>query len=752
MSIAGVESRDRESGVWLARRVLPVYAATIFTSALLLFSVEPMFTKMALPALGGSPSVWSIAMVFFQTLMFAGYCYAHVLTRWLAPRHGALAHGAMLALALLSLPVALRAGGSPPDEGNPAFWLIGVFAMSVGLPFFVLSAQGPLLQAWFALSGHRHARDPYFLYGASNIGSFVALLAYPLAMEPLVGLAAQSRAWTAGFVLLAAMMTACGLCVFGGREVVAPPRGETGRTAVSAKALLGWIALAFVPSALLVSVTAHVSTDIAAAPLLWVAPLGLYLLTFVLAFRPRAEGSESRFGAAQAWIGAAVLMAGCIGMFSAVLLSLVIHLALFFVNAMVCHGALYRARPAARDLTVFYAAMSLGGALGGLFAGLAAPLMFSSVVEYPLLISAALFCRPGAVGDLRALTRADCRKLAATAIALPLLAFALTALARLEPGHFIVAAGIGAAILLEWRGAGRVAVLGVSASLCIFIIQGFASNRETFRSFFGVHRIEETRNGQFRTLGHGTTLHGAIRIREKDGSPVAGRPEPTTYYTMDGPLGEAIAAARGASGHLGHAAFIGLGAGALACHVRPDEQATFYEIDPLVIRIARDSGRFRYIGECAPQLKFVPGDARLTLARQPESSDIVVVDAFSSDAIPLHLLTREAFELYLSKLTPDGLIAVHISNNTMEFQGVIARVAADLGLTVLVRRDTVIDPEKEDFRSPSVVAILARDPARLGALAGEKGRWKRVAPDMASWSWTDDYSTILKAISAKPGL
>jgi hypothetical protein len=256
--------------------------------------------------------------------------------------------------------------------------------------------------------------------------------------------------------------------------------------------------------------------------------------------------------------------------------------------------------------------------------------------------------------------------------------------------------------------------------------------------------------GQFLTLGHGTTLHGAIRVREADGAPVRGRPQPSTYYDEKGPLGEAVAAARAANGGiLRNASFIGLGAGALACHLRPGEAGTFYEIDPLVIQIARDSGHFRYIRDCAPWMRFVAGDARLTLARQEAASDIVIVDAFSSDSIPVHLLTREAFELYLRKTSRHGLIAVHISNNTMEFGGIVARIAADLGLATFVRRNTVIDADNANLMTASVVALLARDPADLGALADEGGKWKRLEPDMASRPWTDDYSTILTAIAAK---
>ena len=752
MALSSVVAPLRKPTHLLARWALPIYALTIFLSALLLFAVEPMFTKMTLPALGGSPSVWSIAMVFFQGLMFAGYCYAHVLTKWMDPRKGVFVHAVVLLLACFSLPVALRAGVAPPTEHDPALWLIGVFTFSVGLPFFALSAQGPLLQYWFTHSGHEQADDPYFLYGASNFGSFAALLAYPLLIEPLIGLKAQSQMWTIGFVLLAGFIALSAASAFGGRSGVhALPEDIEVKTVepVALPKALAWIGLAFVPSALLVSVTAHISTDIASAPLLWVIPLAIYLLTFVLTFRTPATVSDKVLAMAQPWMTAAVLMATCIGMYASMALSLGSHLLLFTVNALVCHTTLYRLRPDAQNLTLFYAAMSLGGALGGLFAGLAAPMLFSSVVEYPILLAAALFCLPGAFSQLRALSSTDWLKLVAMAALLPLASVASLPFVGPDYAFKGVAAGIGLAILLNWRHAGRTAVFGVAAVVSIFLLQTLSPSRETFRSFFGVHRVEEAREGQFRTLSHGTTIHGAIRIRNADGTPVTGRPLPATYYAPTGPLGEAVSAARAINGKLNHAAFIGLGVGALACHVQQNENATYYEIDPQVLKLAQDPKRFRFLSECTPQAKFVLGDARLTLAEQKEPSDIIVVDAFSSDAIPTHLLTREAFALYLNKLAPQGLIAVHISNNSMEFQGIVGRIATELGLVAYVRSDLAVGSDHPDFRAASKAVVLARDSAHVRALLGGSNAWHKIEPETKSWVWTDDYSTILSAIWTK---
>lgn len=743
----------------VSRALLPFFVVTIFTSALLLFVLEPMFAKMALPVLGGSPSVWSVAVVFFQALMFAGYCYAHALTRWMDPRWGALAHVALLGAAFLFLPVTLRATGAPPTEHDPTSWLIILFTISIGLPFFALSAHGPLLQAWFARSGHSHARDPYFLYGASNIGSFVALVAYPFVIEPLFGLRAQSQGWTVGFTLLAVMMIVCAFSAFQRYDGVTIADGIGSQAeaspAIAPTTMMTWVMLAFVPSALLVSVTAHISHDVAAAPLLWVMPLGLYLLTFVMTFRSRSREAQAAFentlSVMQPWLSAIVLMVLCVGTLAWITLSFVTHLALFVVNALVCHAALYRLRPPSRHLTLFYAAMSLGGALGGAFASLAAPLLFSSVIEYPLLLALALFCRPGAVAEIRVFAASAWAKIVAATVVLVFAAIALALFVPAELGYKLLAGMIGAVLLLNWRSAGRTAIFGVAATIAILLLHTFTPGRESFRSFFGVHRVEEVRDGKFRTLSHGKIMHGAIRIRNDDGSTVTGKPLPTTYYAFDGPLGEAIAAARQASGNgkLNQASFIGLGTGALACHVRESEAVTFFEIDPLVVWLARDSGRFRFLSDCAPHAHYALGDARLTLAQQQNRSDIIVVDAFSSDAIPTHLLTREAIELYLRELAPQGMIAVHISNNSMDFTDIIGRVATDLGLHAYVRRDLAVIDNHPEFRSASVVAAIVRDPADARGLLGGSSGWSKIETTSQTPLWTDDYSTVLTAILAK---
>lgn len=736
----------------LAQAALPIFASALFLSAFLLFAVQPMFTKMVLPILGGSPSVWSVAMVFFQAMLLAGYCYAHLLIRALPIRHAAFVHLGVMAIAFLALPIALSSGAYSPPASGEATWLIGVFLASVGLPFFAVAGNGPLLQAWFARSGHPHARDPYFLYGASNVGSFAALIAYPLMIEPLLTLGAQTRGWTLGFGLLAVAIGVAALSAMrGGSETMQAEEVEAGEAPTLRERAI-WIALSAVPSGLLVSVTAHISTDVAAAPLLWVVPLAMFLATFVLVFREKPVMSETLLARLQIWLAAAVMMILALGN-TQMSLGLPAHLALFFVNAMVCHTALYQRRPAAGRLTDFYLMMSLGGVIGGVFCGLIAPKVFSSVAEYPLLIAAALFCAPATMQALGA-DRETMKKEAGTVAVAGLAALALIYVVAVrsgsgDVGRMLSGAGVGAAMLFTWRTPARAAMIGVVAAVTATIFQGLVNPRETYRSFFGVHKVREIGAGQFRIIEHGTTLHGAMRIRNADGAAYTGAPEPTTYYTTAGALAEAIRSVREVKGgRIGSTSLVGLGAGALACQFEKGEKFRFYEIDPEVIRLASDPRYFRFLSECGGRDDVVLGDARLTLARQAQKTELLVVDAFSSDAIPLHLLTREALAAYLRHVTPDGAIVMHISNKYFDLRRILARTAADVGLSVWTRLDISEEPMEQRMRTSSMVVALARNASELGPLASN-GRWEKLEPAADVTPWTDDYSNILAAVRDK---
>lgn len=726
-----------------ARAIVPLYTVTLFVAAFLLFGLQPMFTKRVLPVLGGTPAVWSVAMVVFQALLLAGYAYAHALTRWLPLRAAMATHALVLLVGFVSLPIAVASGFEAPPADAEAVWLVGLFLASIGLPFFALSASAPLLQAWFARSGAEGARDPYFLYRASNIGSFSALLAYPLLIEPLLGLDAQAQGWSLGYGLLACAVLVCAVAVRDGRAALPASPVDAGSVPGAARRL-AWIGLSAVPSGLLVAATAHISTDVAAIPLMWVVPLALYLLSFVFAFRPGGAWPGRRLALLQLLGTAAALMALLFAP-APIWFDLPVTLGLLMVTLLIAHRTLFGLRPAAARLTDFYLCTSFGGMLGGLFAALVAPRIFAGIYEYPILLVAALACRPGLLaGGLRALA-VEARRALAIGAATGLGAWLVWAT---QPGSLWTGAltlPLCVALLLSSRAPIRALALGTMLGLaCLLLPVLVQRDGESHRSFFGVHRVQSTADGRFRLLYHGTTLHGAMRIRDDAGAPVAGPPEPTTYYAEGGPMADILDVARRAHGPSPTVSVVGLGAGSLACHARAGESWTFFEIDPSVIRIASDPAKFRFLSECAPGATIVQGDARLTLAARRRAARILIVDAFSSDAIPMHLLTREALDIDLAHLDETGVLALHISNRHFELRHVLARLAAERGLALLHREEPEREPFAKRFRTRSDVVVLTRDPAiaREAAALG----WTRIAPDMSRVPWSDDYANAIEAM------
>ena len=733
------------------RLILIVYTVSIFVSALLLFSVQPLFTKMILPRLGGSPAVWSIAMVFFQSLLLGGYAYAHYLMTIRNRMIPVIVHLTLLIIALLTLPLAIGESWSSPPESGYALWLSGLFAVTIGLPFFALAANNPLLQAWFVRAGHPAARDPYFLYASSNIGSFLALLSYPALLEPMLSLRMQNLLWTCGYGLLIVLIAGCGILL-----LRAPPcqtlestTGAAAAPAINWASRGRWVFLAAVPSGLLIAVTAHISTDVAAAPLLWVLPLSVYLLTWVLVFqaRPLLPHRSMLLLQPLAIVSVIMLLAG--GTERNLFVLLGGHLFCFFVIAMACHGELARTRPPAQHLTGFYVALSLGGMVGGLFAGLIAPFSFSWIAEYPILVALAALCRPGNQAPAPRWGRWYWGALTLLAVMLIAPSY-LSAEAAQYLDHFrmpiIIAVAIAAmiaAIILKvgrWKFA---ATIGL-ALLLIRILPGDRGHVETVRSFFGVHKIVATTDGRYHLLMHGTTVHGAEKVLNDDGTPVTGRPEAISYYYKESGMSRAIAAVRARKGGPLRAAVIGLGSAALTCASQPGENWKFFEIDQAIVDIARDPKRFSFIQKCHPDLQPVMGDARLTFAKEPDGVyDLIVVDAYSSDAIPVHLATREAMTIYKSKLAPHGTIVVHVSNRHLELASVIVGIANANNLKSWVyfnnpRRDT-------EYILANNVVISARDESDVGDIA-HSDAWKAASPDKLQRVWTDDYSNILGAV------
>jgi len=733
-------------------RILIVYTAAIFVSALLLFSVQPLFTKMVLPRLGGSPAVWSVAMVFFQSLLLFGYAYAHYLMTIRNRVIPVVVHLALLAVAALTLPLSIAANwGDPPATGTP-FWLLGLFAVSIGLPFFALAANNPMLQAWFVRTGHPDGPDPYFLYASSNIGSFLALLSYPLLFEPVFSLRTQNLMWTGGYVLLIALIGGCGWLLLKSPPHAAPSTSDTAATAPPWLLRLRWIFLAAVPSGLLVAVTAHISTDVAAAPLLWVLPLSLYLLTWVLVFQGRPLIPHKYVLLVQPLAVAGVIYLLAYGGERNLLITLGGHQLCFFLIAMACHGELARTRPAAQHLTGFYVALSFGGMVGGLFSGLIAPYAFSWIAEYPILVVLAALCRPKEENMPPKLT-----KIAKWTWVLVLLGVALaivpqfmgaSALAFMRDQMVSFAAGIAAltVVLVVLLRADRysVAALVAVALLLIRLYPNEDGKVETVRSFFGVHKVVTNADGSYRVLMHGTTIHGAQKLLNKDGTPAQGRPEMITYYADVGGIGGAIAGIRERKGAGLRAAVIGLGAGTLTCQNQPGESWKFFEIDQSMIDTASDPKYFTFIRDCYPDVKPVLGDARLTFAKESDGAyDLIVVDAYSSDAIPIHLATREAMEIYKKKLAPQGVVLMHVSNRHLELASVVVGIAHANGLKSWVFSEDA-GGDAEYIFSTSVV-ISAGDDADIGRLASdEKWTLTEVRPEQRVW--TDDYSNVLGAV------
>ncbi len=734
------------------RLVLSVYTAAIFVSALLLFSVQPLFTKMVLPRLGGSPAVWSVAMVFFQSLLLAGYAYAHFLMQIRNRAVPVAVHLVLLLTALVSLPLSIAtAWGEPPISGY-AFWLLGLFAVSIGLPFFALAANNPLLQAWFVRTGHPAGPDPYFLYASSNIGSFLALLSYPVLLEPVFTLRKQNLLWTGGYALLFLLIACCGVLLLRS-PVVAAPDARTAETDAPAPTWMQrarWIFLAAVPSGLLIAVTAHISTDVAAAPLLWVLPLSLYLLTWVLVFQSRPLLPHRWMLLAQplAIAGTVVLLA--VGGEHNLLLTLGGHLLCFFVVAMACHGELARTRPAAKYLTGFYVALSFGGMLGGLFAGLIAPFTFSWIAEYPILLALAALCRPGAPKERLPLwSRWYWPFLAVLAVGLVALSYSSGKTGSWLIIHRIwVAGAVGtlSALLALALNADRWKIFAtvVVALVLIRVYPADEGRVETVRSFFGVHKMLVTPHGQYHVLMHGTTIHGAQKFQNSDGTPVVGRPEPITYYEKNGGIGQAISAMRERKAGPLNVAVIGLGAGTLTCASEPGESWKFFEIDQTMVDTARNPKYFSYIQHCDPDLKPVIGDARLTFAREPDGVyDLIIVDAYSSDAIPIHLATEEAMKIYKDRLAPQGAVVMHVSNRHLELESVVVGIADANDLKSWVFNEDFGRDDEYIFATD--VVISARAAADIGRLASS-GQWMATEADETRRVWTDDYSNVLGAV------
>lgn len=727
-----------------ARMLVPLYAAALFLGSLLLFSIQPMVTRMVLPSLGGSPAVWNTAQVFFQAALLAGYVYAHLVTRLLQKRARLALHFALLIGAALLLPVGISPGWVPPSEASPIPSLLAVLALSIGLPFFAVATTAPLLQNWFSHTLHASASDPYFLYSASNLGGLVALLGYPFFFEPAFGLARQGVIWAAGFVVLALLIAAAGVFLPKTRppaalSAVPIPAAGQGAPPVSWPLRVRWLLLAFAPSSLMLGVTLYITTDIAASPFLWVVPLALYLLTFVISFARKPALRHSWMLALQPVVVGLLLVFFDTGRLA---LGFGLHLGAFFVTAMVCHGELARTRPHAGRLTEFYIWMSLGGVLGGSFSGIVAPLVFESVIEYPLALVLACALRPGVFAGTRGEIGRD--------LAYPLLlGLGYLAVVQRLPGAgetlaqavTASAALIVCVLLYVFRRRATRFALAVALLLGVShadVGPGVVIAQE--RSFFGVHRVILDSSGLVHVLTNGKTVHGAQFM-----DPVR-YPEPLTYFTRAGPAGQ-VFAELGKTRPQARIGAVGLGSGAITCFLAPGQTLTYYEIDPDVAALASNPKYFLYLSACGRKVDIVYGDGRRNLEMSDDAAfDLLVLDAFSSDAIPAHLLTREAVSLYVRKLRPGGVLLMHISNRRLDLVPVVGAVTAAAGLSARVQSHEPADPRlRQSYHWPSTWAIAAREDGDLAPFdAG--GKWQRLIANASVRPWTDDYSNVAGAI------
>ena len=735
-----------------------LFALTVFSSAALVFMVQPMVAKLVLPLLGGSPSVWNTSQAFFQLALLAGYFYAHLLQRIPSVRGQAMAHIAALIVAAIALPLRVNGLAGPPSSEHPNLWLLAVLGLSIGAPFAVLSATAPLVQAWHARTvGASQGKEPYALYAASNLGSLLALLAYPIGVEPAFTLVGQRMGWSVGYAAFILIIGA--LAVFVSREHAQSVSHERPTTpAPSWRSRLTWIALAAIPSSLMLGVTTYITTDVASAPFLWVLPLALYLTTFIIAFQDRPAIPPAVTLTLQA-----AAIAACVAFLpfrsSVYGLQLFLHLAAFFLTALMCHQRLVALRPDPAHLTEFYLCLSVGGVVGGAFNAFLAPVIFNDVWEYPIVLALACLVRPW--GDLRKVPINIGVMFVAGVVAAILTPVAVT-----FAGHQSTQTIVGSLDRAELFDMGMKTLLGIaviSAFLvrsyglfffAIIAILSYASEvaadrtdtRASWRSFFGVLKRSQTYvpslGGQVTMLAHGTTLHGAQAQNP------AYRCRPMVYYTPQTPIGQVFTAKSKTSANLRIGA-VGLGTGSVAAFTRPGDRLTFFEIDPLVVKVSTDPKNFTYTTACAKgAIDYVIGDARLTVEKQPAASfDILLIDAFSSDAVPAHLLTVEAVKGYMTKLKPDGVLILHLSNRNLDLLGpaqAVARAAGGHGLIQIYR------PRKDDpagtWESAEDAVIVARNHEALRAFVAT-GKWQTVNPFLAR-PWTDDYTNLAGSMYA----
>ena len=733
--------------------VVLLFGPTLFVSAFLLFCFEPMVGKMMLPLLGGAASVWITCLLFFQLTLLAGYIYAHLLERFVQLRGQILLHALLMLAALIFLPIHFAGRPNEAAVGHPILWLLGQLVATAGIPFCVVSTTAPLLQNWLSKTSTASARDPYFLYAISNAGSLIALLAYPLWIEPHMGAHVQSSLWLAGYGVLVLMVFGTSGIVWRHSEGSSQPHpspisahasDDSPLNAPLWKTRIYWLAAACVPSALMLAVTNHILLNLASVPFLWIIPLAVYLITFMLAFgrriRVSADGmsriapvvllllfplvaSSKSAGARLNW----VIMAG--------------HIVILLAGALLCHSALAASRPVPRYLTEFYFWIALGGAAGGTFTAIIAPFIFNTVFEYPLLVAVIAFFRSTPNTDDQINWR-DWTYPAALGVLVGL-TFLLFRWARVDITENVTLPVAANAVMVlvayllrkrRFRFALALAVLIFGYRLALPpLFEDDAEELYVGRNFFGIKRVVFDVDSNMRKLLHGDTMHGLESLDPA----LAG--QPLSYYHETGPVGDVMKMmSERPNQHIG---VVGLGTGSIAGYTQPNRRITFFDVDPQVYTIAQ--GFFTFLRRCDKNCEVVIGDGRLSIEKAGNHEfDLLILDAFDSDSIPAHLVSREAIRTYLSKLKPDGLLLFHVSNRFMDVESLVAAVVMDAALEARVRYD---DDEEPTGKSTSDYVAAARRSADLGSLA-ENENWSEVAKPQGIAPWTDDYSNMLTII------
>jgi hypothetical protein len=765
------------------------FVITVFLSASLLFSVQPMVAKSLLPVFGGTSAVWTTCMLFYQTVLLLGYLYAHFVVARVSKAVQLFGHTALLVLAIVAGFVFDTPVAPPEASSYPIPWLIGQLALVSGLPFFMISSAGPLVQSWFARTGHPRAHDPYFLYAASNAGSLLGLMAYPFVVEPTLGIGDQRRIWLIGFGVFTMLTVGAILMSRGGAKDIDTDGGASGTAlvddeddvgvdVVTWKRRLRWVYWGFVPSSMLLGVTSYLTTDVASLPLLWVVPLAVYLVTMIVAFAVDSGKLIERLRrplVVSVIASMILILAGDSKNFAPAIPMILVQLFVLTLTGLMGHGMLAHDRPHAGRLTEFYLIMSIGGALGGVFNGVVSPLIFDATYEYHIVLLCALSLLPWI--RVRGLARAAAKRRALLLrFGMPVVSLMYVLTVGFNMGWiidtfgsdgtsmfsntlfaFAIAVGVPALLTyLAWKD-GLACLLVAAAPLAASVVDDYLDPRVQFRerTFYGVHSVVDdvvfdTRTEQFvriRTLMHGTTNHGVQYLREEL------EHIPLGYYHRSGPCGAAFALVKSYHPDGARMGVLGLGGGAMASHARDIDTMRFFEIDPTVAWIAQDSGLFTYLDRPEGVIEVVLGDGRLVLEREREAGarkyDILVMDAFSSDSIPVHLVTREALELYFERLREGGVLLIHISNRHLDLAPLIRALGYDGGAYVLRKGDFDIPVEEELYRFPSVWMALTKDPNTGQDLIDQAGFIyvkdpEGTKPDFRVW--TDQYSNMLSVL------